>query len=192
MKKEFIKTTFQQKKNEEVKEQWWLAYLNNRNFYSTCGYLDFVGTLKIKVISDYIKTINDSRLENIFFIPITEPVDQAKESRLFHRGYENDKNPIIYRGDAIPEIIYSYSMFHFSNRTIAMPQGLRNKLKLWFEDQLNAQRNQDLLSYLITQEKINYIHRTSKQMEELKEETDKFLLELKRQLNEIQNNKKRN
>lgn len=159
MKPEFVKTTYQPNKNSEVKEQYWLAYLRDKNYLTIHNMMDFVGGYKKYLITDYMKRLDEMTIRDIVFVPVTEPDERAKDDRHFHRGSEWDKTPMVYRNTPIPEIKFSNQYFQSYTSSNALTPGVKSQLNFWFASQLDAHCNKTLLDYLVEQERRDFFKR---------------------------------
>lgn len=186
MKQEFIRTTYKQNKNSEEKEQYWLTYLNDRNFLTVNNLANFVGGYKTYPIIDYMKKLDEMTTRNIIFLPVTVPDEKAKFSREFHRGSEWDENPMVYRKNSIPEVKYENGYFQSYFSYNGITDGVRGQLNMWFKSQLDEHCTKELLKYLIEQERKDFFNRLKKQFQEHLEETKTMLNYIEKVISDIE------
>ncbi len=180
--KEFIKTTFKEKKDAPVREQWFLATIPQEWHDIAHQYMSCIGTVEATMAVKYLtKTLPQISLYNIKFTPVTEVSDNCKSDRRFHRGWDSDENPIMYRGQCIPEFKMGFYKDHageiiptVDGHDINGKPGMRSQLKLWFKDQLQAALTQELLTYLKEQERERYLKAARQKVKELRDSLDKF------------------
>ena len=177
---EIIETRYTDKTGEE-KIQYWLAGIDEANFYIQ-KLLNNAGGFNLREVEKYIKELSINwKLQTIQFIPLTENNVLAYESRAFHRGYETDKEPFTFRGKSIPEMevtVYDRESILFNKYgriSDKLTPGMQSWLKATFAEQLTAYHKEDFILYLQANAKERAIRRIKQIVNSLKIEADIFI-----------------
>ena len=182
---EIIETKYTDNDGQE-KIQYWLAGIDEANFYIQ-KLLDNTGRFNVREVERYIKDLSINwKLQVIQFIPLTENNPIAYNSREFHRGYETDTAPFVYRGKNIPEMeatIYDKESILFNKYgriSDKLTPGMQSWLKSTFTEQLTAYHNEEFILYLQSNAKERAKRRIKLIVGTLKTEADIFLANIEK------------
>lgn len=185
--KKFIKVSYKNKKNEEPKEQWFLAsipeeYHTIRHHFMYSS--DDTDSAKAKL---YLNDIRKMRTDSITFTPITTPVKEAQYNRSMHTGRDK-KLGIPYRGGTLPVFYVSFHKCPQMEGTKAyvnadqytdLTDSMRKSIKEWFRADLQAACTEELLAFLKEDAITQYKERVMKKLDELLHSIVKLADELK-------------
>jgi len=179
---EFIRTVYIPKKGMPEKEQWWLAHIS-KDYHSLKNLMDHCLEFSLLPINYYIKKLLELRKFDIKFWAVTGPDKRANYSSLYHRGRKEDNDPIIYRGNPIPEItagIINYTQLNgailiFSSSSSSyISDGMKSQLGIWFKDQLLNAATDDLLKYLVKEALDTYFNSLQTSSDDLQRNLEIF------------------
>jgi hypothetical protein len=150
---DLIKTVYTVKGIE--KEQWWVAFIDTE-YYTIHQLVSNAGKIDFRCIERYFQELDSKYPSDITFIPCQSNNTMARRDRSFHRGYINDTDPFVFRGKTFPELLAkgSSGIFYRNYSSFGtLTYGQRGCLHQWFDSQLLAALNQDLLNFLIRKAK---------------------------------------
>lgn len=95
-------------------------------------------------LDEAVKAMRKLRLCQLYLVPLSiESKDEPVKSRLQYRGYENDVNPFVIRGQRIPEIEACVSdmgdHIYISFRNPSYGDSLTPGQRKWFEENFGEQ-----------------------------------------------------
>ena len=184
---EIVETRYIDKKTKTEKIQYWIATIEEE-FFGIRQLLPSSAQFEIVPICHYFEKLNGNwQHQRITFVPLSENNPLAYESRLYHRGYENDPEPFIFRGRELNELkAIPYNNLHSQGITfrpyLSNHAELSPKTQEWLEStfgkQLRAYHTKEYVNFLQDQAKERCRRRITQVVETLKIEADKFLNKL--------------
>ena len=144
--KEFIKT-IRKEKGKEDREQWWLASVPGQ-FPSIGNLMSVTGKLETYRMKNTVQEMEQYAIRDIKMIPLTKATILAYKSREYHRGYDNDTDPFMYRGNPIPEIKIKYNNRSMYVVNSDLTHACKEKILMEYRDQLEGCFNHEFLQYL--------------------------------------------
>jgi len=163
--KEFMQVVYSPKKGV-TKAQWFMAEIpaEYHDIYHNC--MRFTGELDVSNVIKQIKNINKMDLYSIKFIPVIEPVPEAKHNGQYECGWDTTKGRgIEYRGGFFPRFSIKFinygddrglQIWPSGNNYSDLTDGMRSSICTWFSS-LSEYLTQDLLTHLKEEEKKRYL-----------------------------------
>jgi hypothetical protein len=175
----FIKTTYWPKKDEKLKVQWWMACLCDCGTISLDELLRYGRGSMHYPMENHLGKIANSNVWDIQFIPVNYP--QLPRDKHDYTGYSDHsvKDPIIIRGKSMPVVFAKVTMqnnirYYSKYVNKELTTGQKDQFSKWFNDQLKSHITENLLKYLISQERKAICKRLLNEAQSLEEGLTKF------------------